>query len=53
MVIAAAAAAVTERWCRAWEDPKINQVWTQNQAKQDDWSKETRKKCPVKVIQLS
>ena len=33
-----------------WEDPEINHIWTQNQAKQDDWPKETRKKCPIKVI---
>ena len=30
-----------------WEDPEINKIWTQNQAKQDDWPKETRKKCPI------
>ena len=49
----AAAATLIERCSRAWEDPKINQVWTQNQAKQDDWPKETRKMCPIKVTQLS
>ena len=36
-----------------WEDPEINQIQTQNQAKQDDWSKETQKKCPIKVIQTT
>ena len=35
------------------EDPEINQIWTQNEAKQDDWSKETRKKRPIKVIQTT
>ena len=34
------------------EDPKIHPIQTQNQAKQDDWPKETQKKCPIKVIQL-
>ena len=32
--------------CRR-EDPEINQIQTQNQVKQDDWPKETRKKCPI------
>ena len=32
------------------EDPEIYQIWTQSQAKQDDWPEETWKKCPVKVI---
>ena len=27
-----------------WEDPEINQVGTLNQAKQNDWPKETSKK---------
>ena len=35
------------------EDPEIYQIRTQNQAKQDDWSKETQKKCPIKVIQTA
>ena len=35
------------------EDPERNQKQTQNQAKQDDWSKETCKKCPKKVIQTA
>ena len=29
------------------------QIRTQNHAKQDDWSKETRKKCPVSMIQTA
>ena len=28
------------------EDPEINQIWTQSQAKQGDWPEETQKKCP-------
>ena len=35
------------------EDPKIYPIQTQNQAKQDDWPKETQKKCPIKVIQTT
>ena len=35
------------------EDPEIYQIQTQNQAKQDDWPKETWKKCPIKVIQTT
>ena len=34
-----------------WEDPEIQQIWTVNQANQNDWSKETRKNCLIKVIQ--
>ena len=30
------------------EDPEISQIQTQNPAKQDDCSKETWKKCPIK-----
>ena len=36
-----------------WEDPEMYQIWTQNQTKQDDWSKETQKKCPIKMIQTT
>ena len=36
-----------------WEDPEMYQIWTQNQANQNDWPKETRKKCPIYVIQTS
>ena len=36
-----------------WEDPEIYQIWTVNQANQHDWSKETQKKCPIKVIQVA
>ena len=32
---------------RTWEDPEKNQIWTQNQTKQDDWLKETQKKCLI------
>ena len=35
------------------EDPEIYQMWTVNQANQNDWPKETRKKCPIKLIQTT
>ena len=36
-----------------WEGPAIHQIWTVNQTNQNDWPKETRKKCPIKVIQTA
>ena len=33
------------------EDSEIYQMWTQSQANQNDWPKETWKKWPIKVIQ--
>ena len=36
-----------------WEDPEIYQIWTVNQANQNDWSKETWKKYPIRVIQTA
>ena len=36
-----------------WENPEIHQIWTLNQANQNDWSKETWKKCPINVIQAA
>ena len=36
-----------------WEDPEINPIQAQNQAKQVDWLKETQKKCPVNMIQTT
>ena len=36
-----------------WKDPEIYQIWTVNQANQNDWPKETWKKCPIKVIQTA
>ena len=36
-----------------WEDPEIYQIWTVNQANQNDWLKETQKRCPIKAIQTS
>ena len=36
-----------------WENPEIYQIETVNQANQDDWPKETWKKCPIKVIQTA
>ena len=35
------------------EDPEINQIQTQNQAEQDDRSKKTWKKCPIKMMRTS
>ena len=42
-----------ERYTHKWENPEINQMQTQKQAKQNDWPKETWKKCPIKVIQTT
>ena len=36
-----------------WENLEIYQIQTLNQANQNDWSKETQKKCPIKVIQTA
>ena len=36
-----------------WEDPEIHQIWTVNQANQNNWPNETQKKCPIKVIQTT
>ena len=35
------------------EDPETHQIQTQSQAKQNDGPKETRKACPIKVIQIT
>ena len=35
------------------EDPEIYQIWTLNQANQNDWPKRTWKKCPIKEIQTA
>ena len=32
-----------------WEDPELYQIWTLNQVNQNDWPKETWKKCPTKL----
>ena len=42
-----------ERCTHKWQNPEINQIQTQKQAKQNDWPKETWKKCPIKVIQTT
>ena len=34
-----------------WKDPEIYQIGTMNQTSQNDWPKETWKKCPIKVSQ--
>ena len=36
-----------------WEEPEIYQIWTVNQAYQNDWPKETWKKYPIKIIQTA
>ena len=36
-----------------WKDPEINQMWTVNQANQNNGSKENQKKCPIQVIQTA
>ena len=33
-----------------WKGPEVHQIWTVNQASQNNRSKETEKKCPIKVI---
>ena len=33
------------------QDPEIHKIWTVDQANQNDCPKQTRKKCPIKVIQ--
>lgn len=35
------------------KDPERNQIWNQNQAKEDNCAKETWKKCCIKVIQTT
>ena len=35
------------------ENPEIYQIWTLNQANQNDWPKRTWKKCPKKEIQAA
>ena len=35
------------------EDPEIHQIWTVNQANQNDWPKETQKKCLIQVISIA
>ena len=42
-----------ERLGHAREDPEIYQIWAVNQTNQNDWPKESRKKCPIKVIQTA
>ena len=36
-----------------WEDRELYQIRTVNQANQNDWSRETRKKYPIKVIRIA
>ena len=44
---------MAKRCAYTQENPEINQIPTQNQAKQDDWPKETRNKCPTKATQTT
>ena len=44
---------LSKRCRHTWEDPETDQVWTVNQANQNDWPQETRKKGPVTVIQIT
>ena len=37
----------------SWDDPETYQIWTVNQANQNDRPKETQKKYPIKVIQTA
>ena len=37
----------------AREDPEISQIKAVNPANQNDWPRETQKKCPIKVIQTA
>ena len=36
-----------------WYDPEIDQIWILNQVNQNDWPKETWKKCLIKVLQAT
>ena len=41
------------RGAHTWEHPGINQIWTQQQAKQDDWPNEIQEETLIKVIQAT
>ena len=34
-----------------WETPEVHQIWTVNQASQNDWPKETQRKYHIKITQ--
>ena len=36
-----------------WKDPEIYEIWTVNQANQNDWPKENQKIHPIKIIQTT
>ena len=44
---------LTDMRVHRWEEPEIYQIWTVNQANQNDWSNENWKKYPIKVIQTA
>ena len=39
----------SEMNAHTWKVLEIYQIWTVNQENQNDWPKETRKKCSIKV----
>ena len=41
---------LTDRCSHTGEKPEIDQIWTQNQANQNNWPEKTPKKCPIEVI---
>ena len=42
-----------EKHVRTFKDLEICQIWTVNQANQNDWPKETQEKHPIQVIQTA
>ena len=40
---------MAKMFSHTWEDPEINQIWMQNQAKQDDPPKKAQQKGPIYV----
>ena len=40
-----------EMHTHTWEDPEVHQIWTVNQASQNDWPKETWRKYHIKITQ--
>jgi len=42
-----------EMHAQTWKDPEIYEIWTVNQANQNDWPKENQKKHPIKIIQTT
>ena len=40
-----------EMHMHTWEVPEVHQIWTVNQASQNDWPKETWRKYHIKITQ--